>query len=64
MIKSIPVETPNKKILPIKNLKVGLNKGVYFAGKVVNTLSKKGDIPVYLSFRTQIVHSRRQCRRV
>lgn len=45
MIKSIQVETPNKKVLPIKSLKLGFNKGVYFAAKVADTLSKKGDVP-------------------
>jgi hypothetical protein len=29
-------------------LKAGLNKGVYLAAKVLDVLSKKGDVPAYL----------------
>ena len=48
LLKSIPLESHDRKLVQLKALKPGFNKGLYFAAKVLDVISKKGDVPAYV----------------
>ena len=45
LLKSIPLDSHDRKLVQLKALKPGFNKGLYFAAKVLDVISKKGDVP-------------------